>query len=237
MPGNHTDDTPVISQFGLGQVPFWLKQSSLVTAPGRSLRPGGLMLTRRAADFCDFSGDSRILDTGCGYGMTLAYLDGTLGISGTGCDPAPEVMAGAVKRQHRPGGLVRAGLPALPFRSGYFNGIFCECVLSLMDNRAAGLEELYRVTAPNGRLVITDLYIRKWRPRPTKPPARAAYSRSCLDGAVSMMEMLTAVEQAGFKTEIVEDHSGLLRQLGGLPGFFRPQMQKTGYCMIIAAKY
>ena len=102
MPGNHTDNTPVLSQFGLGQIPFWLKQRSLVTAPGRSLRPGGLMLTRRAADFCGFSADSRILDAGCGYGMTLAYLDEALGISGTGCDPAPEVMAGAVKRQHHP---------------------------------------------------------------------------------------------------------------------------------------
>ncbi|MCG8634539.1 MAG: methyltransferase domain-containing protein [Desulfobacterales bacterium] len=214
----------------LGRIPFWLKQKSLVTVTGQTFRPGGFILTRRAADFCNFSRKDRILDAGCGHGMTLRYLKDTFKINATGVDPDPAVSNAASGRLKSSAliSLVRAGLPRLPFRSGLFNGIFCECVLSLVKDREACLEDLYRVMAPNGRLVLTDLYIRRWQV-PQKP--RSVKAGACLDGAVSMTEMLTEVEQAGFKVDIVEDHSGLLSQLG------MPKAQKTGYCMIIAAKY
>jgi ubiquinone/menaquinone biosynthesis C-methylase UbiE len=216
------------STFNLGRIPFRLKQKSLITVSGQTLRPGGFILTRRAAEFCNFSGEDCILDVGCGYGMTHRYLKETLNINATGVDPDPGALTRAAARSKSPAALIRSELPCLPFKPGYFNGIFCECVLSLVQDREAGLGELYRIMAPNGRLVLIDRYIRKWK---VSPNSRTVTSGSCLDGAVPMIDMLTEVEQAGFKVDIVEDHSELLSQLG------IPTAKKTGYCMIIAGKH
>ncbi len=217
-----------------GRIPFWLRQKSLVTLSGHTLRPGGIMLTQRAADFCDFPADARILDAGCGYGMTLGYLKDTYGTGCIGLDHDRRVLNRARHRfKSQPDfPLLQAGLSSIPFRSDHFNGIFCECALSLVKNRAACLAELYRVMARNGQVVITDLYIRKWKIAPD-PVSSETNPPSCLAGAVTLFEMMTAIEHAGFKIDIIEDHTSLLSQLG------TPQVrsEKTGYCMIVAGKY
>ncbi|MCP4455847.1 MAG: class I SAM-dependent methyltransferase, partial [Planctomycetes bacterium] len=171
---------------------------------------------------------------GCGYGMTLGYLNDTYGTRGIGLDYDHKVLNRARQRvnKHLHLPLIQAGLSSIPVRADHFNGVFCECVLSLVQDRAACLAELYRILARNGQLVITDLYIRKWRANPdsvspeTSPP-------SCLTGAVTLFEMMTAIEHAGFQIDIIEDHTSLLSQLG------TPQVssEKMGYCMIIAGKY
>ena len=217
-----------------GQIPPWLRQTALLKVNSDTLRPGGLTLTRRAADFCGFTPGHRILDVGCGSGMTLWDLAGHLHIQGTGCDPDPEQLTRAGRKTGAPQSLVQSGLPNLPFASGSWEGIFCECVLSLFSYRSDCLAELYRLTAPRGRLVITDLYIRKWLPE--LPPQEDNPAATCLEGAIPMFQMLQAVEDAGFEISIIEDHSALLRQLGTATAFSRRRMQKTGYCMIVVKK-
>ena len=57
-----------------GHIPPWLKQTALLTVNSDTLRPGGLTLTRRAAEFCNFTPGNRILDVGCGNARWLAFL-------------------------------------------------------------------------------------------------------------------------------------------------------------------
>lgn len=223
-----TETTPV-----LGRIPPWLKQRALITLDSGSLRPGGLMLTRRAVDVCGFSPGHRILDVGCGSGMTLADLARSFGIRAAGCDPDPELLDRAAGRSGR--SLVRSGLPRLPFVSGSWDGIFCECVLSLFRYRKDCLTELHRLLAPNGRLIITDLYIRQW---PMASGDRDdCRPRTCLDGAIPLIRMLRALEETGFQIDMVEDHSALLSQLGTAGVFSGPRRRKTGYCLMVAGKY
>jgi|GEM_PF-3196639 len=215
-----------------GRVPFWLRQKSLVSVSSHTLRPGGLTLTRRAVEFCDFSGPDRILDVGCGYGMTLGYLHDHHGITCTGIDPDDGLIRRTGQKFTGTARLVRAALPRLPFPSGTWNGIFCECVLSLSSDPSAWLTECYRLLGTNGKLVVTDLYIRKWMPPRDFGPGPDRKNRSCASGARTLMEMMSAIEGAGFKIDIIEDHTKLLSQLG-TPALHK----KTGYCMIIAGKY
>ncbi|MCG8615733.1 MAG: methyltransferase domain-containing protein [Desulfobacterales bacterium] len=218
-----------------GHIPPWLKQTALLTVNSDTLRPGGLTLTRRAAEFCNFTPGNRILDVGCGSGMTLSDLAGNLRIHGTGCDPDPVQLARAGRKTSAPQSFVQSGLPDLPFAPESWDGIFCECVLSLFSYRPDCLAELYRLTAPKGHLVITDLYLRKWMPE--LPFQERIPAGTCLEGAIPMFQMLQAIEGAGFDITMIEDHSPLLRQLGTATAFSGRRMQKTGYCMIVARKY
>ena len=58
----------------------------MVRLTGQTLRPGGLHLTARAVDFCGFAPGDRILDAGCGYGVTGRYLSDEYGIRVVGID-------------------------------------------------------------------------------------------------------------------------------------------------------
>ncbi|WDP85563.1 MAG: methyltransferase domain-containing protein [Desulfobacter sp.] len=213
-----------------GGVPFWLRQKSLVSLDKHTLRPGGYLLNQRAVEFCDFTKVDSILDAGCGYGMTLGYLYESWGIKGTGIDPDFNALEKKGQKTYHSKTLVQAALPALPFKPGRFNGIFCECVLSLANDPAAWLREMYRVLSTNGKLVLTDLYIRKYS---ALARDRSNQTRSsCISGAVTLVELLNNIENAGFQIDIIENHTRLLNQLG-TPA----RTDKTGYCMIIAGKY
>jgi arsenite methyltransferase len=48
--------------------------------------PGGLHLTAWAVDFCGFAPGDRVLDVGCGYGVTGRYLSDEFGIRVVGID-------------------------------------------------------------------------------------------------------------------------------------------------------
>jgi len=239
-----------------GQVPFMFRQKALISVTGHTLRPGGLTLTQQAVDFCGFNKKDLVLDAGCGYGMTPRFLHEEYGIKAMGTDAAPDMMAQA--RVKIPERLVQSRIPELPFRPGTFNGIFCECVLSLVQEKEACLKEFFRLLAQNGKLVLTDLYI----PHRFKPLSRGCEKPgSCLEGAVTILKLIHIVEAAGFKIELMEDHTKLLKQLAGQMVFehgslrnFQDRLSRTicnkqiidacqaknlkpGYCMMVAGKY
>ena len=246
-----------------GRVPFLFRQKELTRFSGRALRPGGLALTRMAVDFCGFDQDARILDAGCGYGMTCRYLFEDHGIRAVGMDM--EMDSRLKSPVKHPEGrtiapwFVQGWMPAFPFRSGTFNGIFCECVLSLVPDKTACLAEFFRVLKKNGKLVLTDLYIpERYKPAPV-PDHDGGTPASCLDGALTILSLIQSLEAAGFTITLMEDHTPYLKQMIGqmvfeygsldrvwerLPGAAgagsiacRSGRLKPRYGMIIAEKY
>ena len=248
-----------------GQVPFLFRQKELTRLSGRALRPGGLALTRMALDFCCFDRDDRILDAGCGYGMTCRYLFEDHGIRAVGMDTEIDSrLKSSIKhpedRTEAPW-FVQSRMPAIPFRSGTFNGIFCECVLSLIPDKTLCLKEFFRILKKNGKLVVTDLYIpERYKPAPV-PDNDGRNPASCLDGALTIPAQIQALEAAGFTITLMEDHTLYLKQMAGqmifehgslnhflemIPGSVcagsltqacRASWLKPGYGMIIAEKY
>lgn len=223
---------PTVKGMGMGRVPYWFRQRALVSKTVETLRPGGHLLTGRAVDVCGFGPGDAVLDAGCGYGITISYLARAHRLKSTGMEPDSRA---AVRAARRPGGkrrLVLGNLPDIPFAAGTFKGVFCECVLSLVQDPDACLREISRVLAPNGYLVLADLYLRKWMPgyrRPERPG-------TCAQGAAPLMQMMAWVEGAGLDLHIMEDHSALLNQLGGMQPVPAAGKAATGYILIIAQK-
>lgn len=94
----------------------------------------------------------RVLDLGCGTGMTLAEL-GAEGPEGVGLDAAREALGRCRRR-----GLARLALgtgEALPFRDACFDAVLALDVFEHIRDDAAAMEEVLRVLRPGGCLVVS----------------------------------------------------------------------------------
>jgi SAM-dependent methyltransferase len=93
----------------------------------------------------------RILDAGCGTGRNMVEF-ARLG-SAEGVDLSPQ----AVEFCHRRGlhGVRRAAIEELPYEDGRFNLVLATDVIEHLEDEGPALEELRRVTAGDGRLIVT----------------------------------------------------------------------------------
>ncbi len=168
---------------------------------GDAIRPGGLALTARAVDFCAFSKGARIVDIGCGFGTTLGYLRHRHGFRVCGIDHSARMLS-----ESRGQPVIQASADSLPFGAGVFDGVFCECVLSLLSLPESALREFHRVLQSGGYLVLSDIYLQN-------PGTRSYPISSCLSGAVTKSERITQVKDCGFELLLWEDHSGYLKEM------------------------
>lgn len=197
---------------------------------GEGEKPGGLELTQRAADFCGFGPDSRLLDVAAGEGETVRFLRKTLGcqVFGLDSDPSrtcPDVALGRAEE--------------LPFSDGAFDGVFIECALSQMDRPDAVLGECARVLNGGGSLILSDLYVR-----------RGGESQTPLGRLDSREGLERRLRQADLEPALFEDHTSALTSLWAgalmsgtgsaltqtLRGPDWPQGVKLGYYLCVARK-
>ena len=95
--------------------------------------------------------NARILDAGCGTGFLLDTFPNRMVFGADLSAPARATwpQAGITR-------AAQASLHHLPYPDGTFDVVFCLDVLYHRDvtNDAAAVQELYRVTRPNGRLLL-----------------------------------------------------------------------------------
>lgn len=171
------------------------------------IRPGGLALTQHTVTRAKLRAGSRVLDVGCGTGVTVECLLQEHEIQAVGIDSSSLLVAQG-KRRNATLPLLVGDAKALPFSDEYFDGVLLECTLSLLPDRERVLEECWRVLKPMGRLIVTDLYARN-------PEAigklRSLPLQSCLKGALDKTELIKESSVSGFRLECFEDHSEMLR--------------------------
>ncbi len=119
----------------------------------QGLRPGGLTLTERAVDLCNFSPNSTILDVGCGSAATLNHLAFVHNLSAIGLDSSSRLLNQA-RLANQALLLVRGGGQRLPFPDESADGIFAECSLSVMDDPGRALDEFRRVPQDRRKIDI-----------------------------------------------------------------------------------
>jgi arsenite methyltransferase len=210
--------------------PSLYESPALQAVTGPALRPGGLDLTRRALSFCDLPAGARVVDIGCGTGVTVHYLRRHCRLKAFGLDRSSGMLGQA--RQRNPGlPLMQGEATCLPFGDCRLSAVMCECVLSLMEDTDAALREFCRVLAPGGLLVLADVYARA--------PDHAGCLTSlsvicCLKGASSRDEMVGRMHRSGFTLLVWEDHSEALKRLAAQLVFACGSLQAlwgaTGAC-------
>lgn len=211
-------------------VPLW-ERSALRTASGDTLRPGGFALTDRAAEAIGMVPGWRVLDVGAGLGATVHRLRSRFGAFAWGVEPSlHQIGRGEVS------GLVAAQGTMLPFCSGSFDALFCECVFSLFEEPGAGLDEFARVLKEDGFFVLSDMY---------SPDEGGADTMSCATRARSFEATRDLLDRHGFSIVSVEDHSGYLKELAARMLWVDDDMiqdtacgcgRRLGYFLLIAQK-
>ncbi len=172
------------------------------------IRPGGLDLTRRGRALAKLKAGCRVLDIGCGTGVTVGHLVRENKIQAVGIDLSSALVAqGRARDPALP--LAVGEAEALPYADESFDGVFLECTLSLVKEHAPVFSECHRVLKPLGVIILTDLYAR----RPTAiDKLRSLSVHSCLKGAVDKDRLVHECMVAGFETVCWEDQSVVLRQ-------------------------
>lgn len=116
--------------------------------------PQNLGLIGATLDAGAVSGDTALLDVGCGSGLALAQARAR-GARVAGIDIAASLLAVAAERVPD-ADLRQGGLDELPFASDSFDVVLAINALQFAFDAAAALSEIVRVLRPGGRVVIAQ---------------------------------------------------------------------------------
>lgn len=187
------------------------EESALGLGENQIIRPGGLNLTRELIEGLELNSTSKILDIGCGTGVTVNLLRQEFGLEAYGLD-CSEVLI-------EKGKATRAELPiqvgrgeALPYPSESFDAVIMECSFSTMKDKTKTLKELSRVLISGGKLGITDVYLRKdagdlWQ--------KIGLTTGCLVSAGTQSQIREVLWSYGFEIKTWQDKSQLWRSYIG----------------------
>ena len=132
----------------------WSRIDSII---GPCLRPGGSALTRSALEVCSLTPDCRIADIGCGIGGTLKLMEKEGFHHSIGVDSS-FVLLERAQRDLKQTRFIGGNAQALPLRTGIFDALFCECVLSILSEKSSALGEFARVLKKGGFLILSDVF-------------------------------------------------------------------------------
>lgn len=145
----------------------------------------------------------RVLDLGSGGGFDCFLAAKKVGKSGRviGIDMTPEMLdkarANAKKGKYTNVEFRLGEIENLPAADNSVDVIISNCVINLAPNKKRVFEEAYRVLAPNGRLMVSDIVLLKPLPEAIQKSAEA-YT-SCVAGAEIKDKYLGLIRDAGFE--------------------------------------
>lgn len=90
----------------------------------------------------------------------------------------------------------------LPVSANVADVVVSNCVLNLVPNKAAVIQEIYRVLKPGGHFSISDIVLEG--ALPDKWKSVAELYAGCVSGAIQKQEYLDLIEAAGFKNTLLQ---------------------------------
>ncbi|MBU3075720.1 DVU_1556 family methyltransferase [Clostridium estertheticum] len=185
------------------------ENEDMIRATGDTLRPGGVFLTDRAVKICDFKFNDKILDVGCGMGVTVERLKRLYKLNAFGVDPSLKLLElGKDKYGNHQIDFGRG--EKLPHKNEFFKGVMAECTMSLMDDFEETIRESYRVLENDGYFIVSDVYAR--RPEYLEEVQKHDIN-SCMRGLFNVDILKDVIVSVGFEIICFEDWTDLLRQL------------------------
>jgi len=144
----------------------------------------------------------RVLDLGSGAGFDCFLAAKKVGDRGKviGVDMTPEMLdkarKNAAKGNYENVEFRLGEIENLPVADNSVDVIISNCVINLAPNKKRVFEEAFRVLAPNGRLMVSDIVLLKPLPKAIQENVEA-YS-SCVAGAELKDKYLELIRAAGF---------------------------------------
>ena len=151
----------------------------------------------------------KVLDLGSGAGFDCFLAAKKVGKLGKviGVDMTPEMLdkarANAKKGKYTNVEFRLGEIENLPVADNSVDIIISNCVINLAPNKKRVFEEAFRVLAPNGRLMVSDIVLLKELPESIQKNVEA-YA-GCISGAVHKDKYLELMREAGFQEVKVID--------------------------------
>ncbi len=145
----------------------------------------------------------RVLDLGSGAGFDCFLAAKKVGKQGNviGVDMTPEMLekarANAKKGKYTNVEFRLGEIENLPVADKSVDVIISNCVINLAPNKKRVFEEAYRVLAPKGRLMVSDIVLLKELPKSINENVEA-YA-GCISGAELKERYLELIRKAGFQ--------------------------------------
>jgi len=152
-----------------------------------------------------------VLDLGSGAGFDCFLASQAVGKKGRviGVDMTGDMLERAAANARKAGYdnvEFRLGeIEALPVEDGTVDAVISNCVINLVPDKDKAFREAFRVLKPGGRLMVSDIVLKKKLPDFVKQSIEAYVG--CLAGAVSKERYLQAINSAGFEEIDVIDES------------------------------
>ncbi|MBN1234828.1 MAG: arsenite methyltransferase [Methanotrichaceae archaeon] len=152
-----------------------------------------------------------VLDLGSGAGFDCFLASKIVGPKGNviGVDMTEEMLARARANAEKGGyGNVefRSGeIEALPVEDKSVDVIISNCVINLVPNKEKAFREAFRVLRPGGRLLVSDIVLKKKLPDFIKQSIEAYVG--CVTGALRKEKYLDVIKSAGFEDVCLIDES------------------------------
>jgi arsenite methyltransferase len=152
----------------------------------------------------------RVLDLGSGGGFDCFLAAKKVGKQGKviGVDMTPEMLdkarSNAKKGKYANVEFRLGEIENLPLADGSVDVVISNCVINLAPNKKRVFEEAFRVLAPKGRLMVSDIVLLKKLPESVQKSAEA-YS-GCISGAEIKDKYLALISNAGFQNvEVLQE--------------------------------
>ena len=148
-----------------------------------------------------------VVDLGSGSGVECFLAAEAVGGEGKvfGIDMTDEMLA--LAESSRPAVAARLGYDNVTFKKGFLERIpladesaqvvISNCVINLSPDKRAVFREIFRILAPGGRLVVSDIVTDQAVPLAVKNSEKMR--GECLGGALLQEELLAMLRTAGFE--------------------------------------
>jgi ubiquinone/menaquinone biosynthesis C-methylase UbiE len=134
-----------------------------------------------------------------------------------------EKLARKAKRLNSTLEVVVGDVSRLPCSEGSVDGVICECVFNLLEDKPLALAQMNRVLNTGGKLIISDLYLREKIGDFCGLPLV-----SCINGITARQTVIKEVTAAGFQLIAWQDEThvykefvaGLIMKYGSMSVFW-----------------
>lgn len=150
----------------------------------------------------------RVLDLGSGGGIDAIIAARLVGESGHvhGLDMTPE-MVGLARRNAKSAGIgnlefLEGNIESIPLPDSSVDVVISNCVINFCENKQAVIEEAFRVLAPGGRFVVSDIV--KLQDIPEGSYTDLCSLVGCTNGMCSIDEYRDLLANVGFTDSLVD---------------------------------